>query len=153
MDIDKYCLNMAVQCGKQSTAIKLKVGAIIAKDNHIISDGYNGTPKGFDNTCEYCNVGTEYCTKPKLTLCQKCEHFKTKPEVLHAESNAIMKCVKDGISTEGATLYITHSPCIECAKLIIQAGIKRVVYLSKYRKNDGILLLNKANIKIEQYGI
>ena len=153
MDIDKYCLNIAVQCAKQSTAIKLKVGAIIAKDNHIISDGYNGTPKGFNNECEYCNIGLKNCTKPKITLCKECEHFKTKPEVLHAESNAIMKCVKDGISTKDATLYITHSPCIDCAKLIIQAGIKRVVYLAKYHKNDGILLLNKANIKIEQYGI
>ena len=153
MDIDKYCLNMAVQCSKQSTAIKLKVGAIITKDNHIISDGYNGTPKGFDNECECCNIGLRNCTKPKITLCKECEHFKTKPEVLHAESNAIMKCAKDGISTKDATLYITHSPCIDCAKLIIQAGIKRVVYLTKYHKNDGILLLNKTNIKIEQYGI
>lgn len=151
MDIDKYCLNIAVQCAKQSTAIKLKVGAVIAKDNHIISEGYNGTPKGFNNICEYCNIGTNYCTE--FAHCKQCKHFKTKDEVLHAESNAILKCAKDGIATKNTTLYITHSPCIDCAKLIIQAGIKRVVYLDKYRKDDGIKLLKKYNIKIEQYGV
>jgi len=151
MDIDKYCLNIAVQCAKQSTAIKLKVGAVIIKDNHIISDGYNGTPSGFNNTCETCTKGIDNCTEVKF--CRNCKYFKTKDEVLHAESNAILKCAKDGIATKNTTLYITHSPCIDCAKLIIQAGIKRVVYLDKYRKDDGIKLLKKYNIKIEQYGV
>lgn len=150
MDIDRYCLNIAIECARQSTANKLRVGAVIAKDNHIISDGYNGTPSGFDNKCELCTKDTDNCTEIKF--CKDCECFKTKPEVLHAESNAIMKCAKDGIATKDTTLYITHSPCIDCAKLIIQAGIKRVVYLDKYRKDDGIELLKKANIKIEQYG-
>ena len=157
---DKYYISVAQLCAKNSYANKLKVGAIIVKDNQIISDGFNGTPSGLSNECEFKECRTNHChlinSTPNVTdKCISCYYVKltTKPEVLHAESNAILKCAKYGKATYGSTLYITHSPCIECAKLIIQAGIKRVVYLAKYHKNDGILLLNKANIKIEQYGI
>jgi dCMP deaminase len=97
----------------------------------IISDGYNGTPSGFENICED-------------------ENNKTKPYVLHAEANAITKVAKSGNSSEGATLYVTSSPCLECSKLIIQAGIKRVVFTESYRLEDGINLLKRANIEVEQ---
>ena len=133
---DKYYIESAKLCANNSYAIKLKVGAIIVKDNQIISDGFNGTPYGFENKCEIKNVdGSLY----------------TLPHVLHVESNAILKCAKYGRSTNGSTLYITHSPCIECAKLIIQAGIIRVVYLEDYKKSYGIELLKKAGIIVEQF--
>ena len=107
------------------------MGALIVKDNMIISDGYNGTPSGFENICED-------------------ENGVTKPYVLHAEANAITKVAKSGNSSEGATLYVTASPCIECAKLIIQAGIRRVVYRDAYRLQDGPDLLRKSGIEVEQ---
>lgn len=133
---DKYYIESAKLCANNSYAIKLKVGAIIVKDNQIISDGFNGTPCGFENKCEIKNIdGSLY----------------TLPHVLHAESNAILKCAKYGRSTNGATLCITHSPCIECAKLIIQAGIVRVVYLEKYKNLDGIELLKRVCIKVEKF--
>jgi dCMP deaminase len=103
------------------------------KDKMIISDGYNGTPSGFENICED-------------------DDSKTKPYVLHAEANAITKVAKSNNSSEGATLYVTSSPCLECAKLIIQAGIKRVVFSDDYRKSDGIALLERAEIEIVQTG-
>lgn len=137
-NIDSRYLRMAHIWAENSHAIKLKVGALIVKDNSIISDGYNGTPSGFNNTCEY--------TLPDGSL-------KTFPEVLHAEANAITKLAKSTNSSEGATLYITDSPCFNCAKLIIQAGIKRVVFDRQYRLTDGIELLKKAGIKIIQINI
>ena len=106
-----------------------QVGALIVKDRMIISDGYNGTPSGFENECED-------------------EDNRSKPYVLHAEANAITKVAKSNNSSEGATLYITASPCMDCAKLIIQAGIIRVVYADEYRIVDGIELLEKAGIEI-----
>ena len=118
--LDKYYIKVAQVCAKNSYAIKLKVGAIIVKDNQIISDGFNGTPSGFANKCEIFNVYGELCTLPY---------------VLHAESNAISKCAKWYSSTEGATLYVTLSPCFDCAKMIIQSGIKRVCYEELYRIN------------------
>lgn len=162
---DKYYLKVAEVCAQNSVAERLQVGAIIVKDNQIISDGFNGTPSGFDNDCEYiiqrktnciylsygefCENGNEYGK-----LCDNCggkfDTVKTKPEVLHAESNAITKCAKYGHASNGATIYVTHSPCIECAKLIIQAGIKRVVYKNLFRSLDGINLLEKAKIKVEK---
>jgi len=108
-----------------------QVGALIVKDRMIISDGYNGTPSGFENECED-------------------ENGQSKPYVLHAEANAITKVAKSNNSSEGATLYITASPCMDCAKLIIQAGIIRVVYADEYRIVDGIELLEKAGIEIVQ---
>jgi dCMP deaminase len=108
------------------------VGAILVKDKMIISDGYNGTPAGFENVCED-------------------ENGVTKPYVLHAEANAITKVAKSSNSSDGSTLYVTASPCIECAKLIIQAGIKRVVYHDEYRITDGLDLLRRAGIEVVKY--
>ena len=133
---DKYYIKVAQLCAKNSYAVKLKVGAIIVKDGQIMSDGFNGTPCGFENKCEIKSI---YFSLHTLSY------------VLHAESNAILKCAKYGRSTNGSTLYITHSPCIECAKLIIQAGIVRVVYLEDYRKAEGLELLKRVGIKVEKF--
>jgi dCMP deaminase len=128
--LDKRYLKMARIWAENSYCERRKVGAIVVKDQMIISDGYNGTPAGFENICED-------------------ENNITKPYVLHAEANAITKLARSNNSSEGATLYITASPCIECAKLIIQAGIRRVVYSEKYRLEDGINLLKKANVIVD----
>ena len=133
---DKYYIKVAQLCADNSYAVNLKVGAIIVKDGQIMSDGFNGTPCGFENKCEIKSIDGS---------------LHTLPYVIHAESNAILKCAKYGRPTNGSTLYITHSPCIECAKLIIQAGIIRVVYLEDYRKSESIELLKKANIKVEKF--
>lgn len=157
-----YYAKIAQVCAENSKATKLKVGAIIVKDKQIISDGFNGTPSGFDNTCEanICNGSSNELCYHEAHLCipgSMCNHIqcsrkilKTKPEVLHAESNAILKCAKFGRSTDGADIYITHAPCIECAKLIIQAGIKNVYYINNYRSGDGIKLLEHADIYVER---
>ena len=130
---------MASFWAELSSAIRKKVGCLIVKDGAIISDGYNGTPSGFDNNCEEYETWPQDPQLPTIPL-------KTKPEVLHAESNAITKLAKSTQSSDGATMYITISPCVDCAKLIIQSGIKRVVYGEVYRNEDGINLLNKASI-------
>ena len=122
-------LEMARIWGTNSYCIRRQVGALIVKDRMIISDGYNGTPSGFENECED-------------------ENNRTKPYVLHAEANAITKVAKSNNSSEGSTLYITSSPCLECAKLIIQAGIIRVVYSEDYRLSDGLDLLNRAGVEL-----
>jgi Deoxycytidylate deaminase len=127
--LDKRYLRMALIWAENSYCIRRQVGALIVKDKMIISDGYNGTPCGFENICED-------------------ENGSTKPYVLHAEANAITKIACSNNNSQGATLYVTASPCIECAKLIIQAGIKRVVYSEKYRLTDGIDLLGRANIEV-----
>lgn len=132
---DKYYIKVAQLCAKNSYAIKLQVGAIIVKDGQIMSDGFNGTPCGFENKCEVKSMDGS---------------LHTLSYVLHAESNAILKCAKYGRPTNGSTLYITHSPCIECAKLIIQAGIVRVVYLDVYKTIDGIVILRKSGINVEK---
>ena len=129
---DKRYLEMAQIWAKNSYSKRRQVGALIVKDRMIISDGYNGTPSGFENVCED-------------------ENGVTKPYVLHAEANAISKVAKSGNSSQDATLYVTASPCMECAKLIIQAGIKRVVYLDEYRLTDGIDLLKRAGIECLHY--
>ena len=128
---DKSYIEMAHVWAKNSYCERRKVGALIVKNRMIISDGYNGTPSGFENICEE-------------------ESGATKPYVLHAEANAITKVAKSNNSSEGATLYITDSPCMECAKLIIQAGIERVVYSNKYRITDGLDLLDRAGVAVEQ---
>ncbi len=130
---DKSYLEMAEVWSRNSYCVRRKVGALIVKDRMIISDGYNGTPSGFENVCED-------------------ENGVTKSYVLHAEANAITKVAKSGNSSEGSTLYVTASPCIECAKLIIQSGISRVVYRDEYRSRDGIELLQRAGIKVDHYG-
>ena len=126
---DRSYLKMAAVWAQNSYCHRRQVGALIVKDRMIISDGYNGTPSGFENVCED-------------------EEGNTKPYVLHAEANAITKVAKSNNSSEGATLYITSSPCVECAKLIIQAGIKRVVFSNEYRLTDGVDLLRRANIEV-----
>jgi len=127
--LDKRYLRMAAVWAENSYCKRRQVGALIVKDKMIISDGYNGTPSGFENVCED-------------------ENGMTKPYVLHAEANAITKIACSNNSSKDATLYVTASPCLECAKLIIQAGIKRVVYCEKYRLTDGIELLERAKIDV-----
>ncbi len=125
---DLRYLEMARIWAKNSYCQRRQVGALVVKDGMIISDGYNGTPSGFENVCED-------------------ENNVTKPYVLHAEANAITKLARSSNNSDGATIYITASPCIECAKLIIQAGIRRVIYGEKYRLTDGIELLKRAHIE------
>lgn len=127
--IDRRYLKMARIWAENSYCLRRKVGALIVKDGMIISDGFNGTPSGFENVCED-------------------EYGITKPYVLHAEANAITKVAKSNNSSENSTLYITASPCLECSKLIIQSGIKRVVYNEKYRLTDGLDLLTRAGIEL-----
>lgn len=129
-ELDNRYLRMACIWSENSYCKRRQVGALIVKDNMIISDGYNGTPSGFENICEDNN---------DVTL----------PYVLHAEANAITKIARSGNNSQDSTLYVTDSPCIECAKLIIQAGIKRVVYKRAYRLTDGVDLLLKAGIEVE----
>ena len=132
--MDKYdqsYIEMASVWARNSYCKRRQVGALLVKDKMIISDGYNGTPSGFENICED-------------------ENGVTKPYVLHAEANAITKVAKSGNSSAGATLYVTASPCVECAKLIIQSGIRRVVYRDAYRLTDGVDLLRRAGVAVEQ---
>ena len=124
-----------------SSAQRLKVGAIVVKDDRIISIGYNGMPSGWDNTCEDEVVHDYGNRQPEIRL-------KSKPEVLHAESNAIAKLAKSPESGEGASIFITHSPCIDCAKLIYQSGITTVYYEESYRSTQGIEFLTKSNIEV-----
>lgn len=126
--LDRRYMRMAHIWAENSYCRRRQVGVLIVKDKMIISDGYNGTPAGFENVCED-------------------EHGLTKPYVLHAEANAITKIACSSNSSKDATMYVTASPCIECAKLIIQAGIRRVVYAEKYRLEDGLELLRRANIE------
>lgn len=128
---DGRYIEMAAVWAKNSYCKRRQVGALLVKDRMIISDGYNGTPSGFENVCED-------------------ENGVTKAYVLHAEANAISKVAQSGNSSKGATLYVTASPCIECAKLIIQAGIKRVVYRDEYRLTDGVDLLRRAGIEVDK---
>lgn len=128
--IDKIYMQIAYQTAKLSYANRRKVGCIIVKDEQIISFGYNGTPKGFDNCCEVDDV--------------------TLPNVLHAEANAITKIAKSTMSSNGATLYTTTMPCFSCAKLIVQAGIKQVYYTESYRDTSGVDLLKDAGIGVEE---
>ena len=131
-ELDYRYLRMATIWSENSYCERRKVGALIVKDKMIISDGFNGTPTGFENVCED-------------------ENNVSKPYVLHAEANAITKIARSGNNSDGATLYVTDSPCIECSKLIIQAGIKRVVYMREYRLTDGVELLRRAGIEVVRY--
>ena len=129
LQVDTRYLKMAKIWAENSYCKRRQVGALLVKDKMIISDGYNGTPAGFENECED-------------------ENNVSKPYVLHAEANAITKVAKSNNNSDGATLYITSSPCIECSKLIIQAGIKRVIYCELYRSEEGIQLLTRAGIEV-----
>ena len=128
--LDLRYLRMARIWSENSYCTRRKVGALVVKDKMIISDGYNGTPSGFENVCEDDNN-------------------VTKPYVLHAEANAITKLARSSNNSDGSTLYVTASPCLECSKLIIQAGIRRVVYGEEYRLADGLELLRRANIEVK----
>ena len=151
-----------------SSARRLKVGAIVVKDDRIISIGYNGTPSGWDNNCEdkeYMDQGAGGWLSPEeieqLWPCQEQQLPKdsnvwkrykltTKPEVLHAETNAIAKLAKNGDSSNGAVLFVTHAPCLDCAKLVYQSGINSVYYRNSYRSESGIQFLEKAGVKVEK---
>ena len=168
---DKRYLRMAQIWAENSYAIKRQVGCLIVKDNSIISDGYNGTPSGFENVCEEkiyeykpgpnCNADYEKCIKGFNGTCRGCGFaiktdnyiLKTKPYVLHAEANAISKLAKGTNHADGATLYVTDAPCLECSKMIIQCGIRRVVYSREYHTNAGKELLKRAGIIVEQISI
>lgn len=128
-NLDKRYMKMARIWAENSYCERRKVGALLVKNKMIISDGYNGTPSGFENCCED-------------------ENNISKPYVLHAEANAISKIARSHNSSDGATLYVTASPCMECSKLIIQSGIKRVIYGEKYRIMDGVELLERAGIEV-----
>ena len=132
--LDQRYLKMASIWAQNSYCKRRQVGALLVKDKMIISDGYNGTPSGFENNCED-------------------ENNRTFPYVLHAEANAITKVAKSNNSSDGATLYVTSSPCLECSKLIIQAGIKRVIFYDNYHHDDGIILLKNAHIEVVQVEI
>ena len=151
-NFDSKYMCMAQIWASNSYAKRNKVGALIVKDGMIISDGFNGTPSGFENECEEIIPCRNPCTNLFEQDCEQCkEHkLKTKPYVLHAEANAILKVARSANSTVGATLYCTMSPCLECAKLIIQSGIKRLVYSEQYRDTSGLELLKRAGIKIKQ---
>lgn len=159
--IEIIYMQVAYQFAKLSYAQRRKVGCVIVKDKQVISFGYNGTPHGFENECE--EVETKYYDNPDAASMLEdmgwiiphdnsctCHRSITKREVLHAESNAIMKVAKSTVSCEGAELYTTTCPCFDCAKLIIQSGIKKVYYTEDYRDMSGVELLKKAEIEVEQ---
>lgn len=150
--IDYAHMAAAESYGNLSTAVRLKVGAIVTKDDRVISIGYNGTPAGWDNNCEDTIIHeSKYIIDmggPEHTMAT--QTLKTKPEVIHAEANAIGKLAKSSESGEGATMYITHAPCFDCAKLIHVAGINKVFYRNSYRNNDGLQFLEKCKIEVEK---
>ena len=136
--IDAY-MDTAKRFAQLSTARRLKVGAIIVKDDRIISIGYNGTPPGWHNDCEYWVEDGDLGSG-----------WKTKPETIHAEANAIAKLAKSSESGDGSTMFLTHSPCMDCAKQIFTAGIKKVYFGNNYRSDDGINFLKKCNVDVER---
>lgn len=131
---------------EHSSAVRKKVGAVIVKDDRIISIGYNGMPSGWDNVCEHEVVVAVVDGVPQREI----KELRTKPEVLHAESNAIAKLAKSSESGDGASMFITCAPCMNCAKMIFQSGIKEVFYGEEYRNNDGIEFLNKCGLSVKQ---
>lgn len=160
--IDHLYMRMAFIWSENSYAIRRQVGALIVKDNSIISDGFNGTPSGFPNVCEY-SVDKDFQPFPNIPEerrrsilrynYERGHDIATYPYVLHAESNAIAKLAKSHNSSEGATLYVTDEPCLECSKIIIQSGIRRVIYSRPYRLHEGVELLKRAKIEVKQINI
>ena len=150
-------MNMAESVSQLSSALRLKVGTIIVKD-HVVTFGYNGTPSGWDNNCEYKEYPDKYNKNPEWSDLDfplqdsngRYYRLKTKPETLHSEANAISKIAKSSISSEGATLFCTHAPCIDCAKMIYQAGIFTVYYRNEYRSADGIEFLKQSGVDVIQ---
>lgn len=151
----KLFLDIAKRVAEESSALRLKVGAVIARDGSIVDFGYNGTPPGADNDCEVRifpsldSIGEQFPMYDSKTGMNY--RLDTKPDVIHAEMNAILKCAKLGKSTKGATLYLTHNPCCECAKAIIASGIVEVWYLDSYRSLLGIEVLRKNGVKVFGY--
>jgi len=146
--VDAY-MDVAERFAELSSARRLHVGAIVVKDDRIISIGYNGMPAGWDNDCEYEveEFQTEYGVGSKLV---KTGELKTKPEVLHAETNAIAKLAKSNESGMGATMFITHAPCLDCAKLIYQSGISSVLYRNTYRDSGGLEFLSTSKVEVNK---
>lgn len=156
--VDLIYMQMAYQIAKLSYAKRKRVGCIIVKDNQVISTGYNGTPHGFKNDCEEIQTREVENDNHKKVLEEKgyncqdgcCSKEVTKRVVLHAESNALAKVSKSTLSSDGADMYITMSPCFDCAKLIIQSGIKKVFYSESYRDTSGIDILEEAGIEVKE---
>lgn len=140
-NLDKLYLDIAERLSQESHSMRSKVGAILVKDNSIIAEGWNGTPSGWDNECEEWQPAMDYADGT----------FITKKEVLHAESNALMKVARSTNSSEDSTLYTTLSPCYDCAKLIVQSGIKRVVYKNEYRDLSPLLFLTLCDVECEKF--
>jgi len=151
--IDLY-MKMAQSISELSSAVRLKVGTVIVKDN-VVTYGYNGTPSGWDNNCEYKVYANEWSIDNDIWQYKddndRPYNLKTKPETLHSEANALMKIAKSTISSEGATLFCTHAPCIDCAKMIYQAGIFTVWYRDEYRSQDGIEFLKQSGVDVKKY--
>lgn len=155
-----FFMNIAHQCATMSRATRAKVGCLVVKNNNIISFSWNGTPAGWDNECEYKDYvqdNSNWRSFEELALAYPYfddigrYRLTTKPEVMHAERNALDKITKSHENSDGATLFVTLSPCIECAKSIYTTGIKKVVYGEKYRNTDGLDYLTKAGVEIEQW--
>lgn len=134
-NLDKSYMNFAFELAENSKAIRAKVGAILVTEDEVVLTGYNGTPRGADNTAEFTN--------------EQCE-LVTKPDVLHAELNCILKAARQGVSCKGATVYVTLSPCVHCAAMLVQVGIKRLVYSIMYRDNTGIKYLIQHGVQVER---
>jgi dCMP deaminase len=145
--IDAF-MDTAERFAQLSSAVRLQVGAVVVQDNRIISIGYNGTPAGWDNSCEKV-VDVSY-DDPRYDFNHFSKELKTKDEVIHAEANAISKLARDGERGMGSVLFCTHAPCVQCAKLIYGAGIKKVYYRNSYRDNDGVDFLTKCDIEVEK---
>lgn len=145
--LDKTYMKVAESFAENSRAVRMKVGACLVTKNGVILSGYNGTPNGFDNNCEY-ETFTEFGLDGSIL---KEKTLVTKPEVVHAEINCISKAAREGVSVMGSTLYVTLSPCVECAKILIQSGVTQVVYKQMYRDSSGIELLKKANVEVNQF--
>ena len=139
-------MDIAKRTAELSSAKRLQVGAIIVKNDRIVSIGYNGTPSGWTNECEYHVSEYDEVTKSWYPT----DETKTKPEVIHAEANAIAKLAKSTESGEGAVMFLTHAPCMDCAKQIYTAGIRKVFFDSNYRSTDGVVFLNNCNLEVEQ---
>ena len=160
--LDERYLKMAREWSLMSHAKRKKVGCLVVKNGQIISDGYNGTPSGFDNNCEdkkisydeknilYGEDRHEWMVDKSNKSCYSWFKLTTKPEVLHAELNALMKLARSTNSSDGSTMYITCSPCYDCSKLIYQSGIKRVVYNEDYRSKNGVDFLKKCGVKVDK---
>jgi dCMP deaminase len=129
-----------------SSAVRLQVGCVVVKDNTIIGIGYNGMPSGWDNNCE--EVADVHPSDPRYDYNNFSKELKTKPEVLHAETNALAKIARSTNSSDGASMFITHAPCLDCAKLVYQSGIKSVYYRNSYKNTDGLDFLNKCNVEV-----